>query len=153
MRKIVLIIYLTFAILTLIGEICFDFRETRISYYSLSFKEHFEVKKFYITDTETNIASDGPAGEVLKGYIQNETKDRYLTVSDDIASEFSLFDSNKNIYYEVWYCKSLDIIKMKVSQNGFIYYNGFLIDIMLFFIIPSIIKLIKILKNEKNNSN
>ena len=146
MRKLLMTIYLIFAILFLVAEIVLNFRETKTSFSTIKFRENFVVEKLYYkffggTGNET---SQGV--KIVHGHFKNNQKERTLTMSEETEEKYRKYEGN-DIYYEVWYNPQLNTIQLKTNKTGNIYYNGFLLMIFCAFIPFAIYSLTKIKKS------
>lgn len=143
MKKILIIIYLILAILSLLSEVILNFRETKKSICTLNFQKNFSVEKIYYKKSFSPSLNDNSQGlEGVVGYLKNDPKYRYLTLTEETARKYRK-NENGNIYYNVWYNKKLDIIILKTDNTGSIYYNGFLLLLFWIFTPLAIFNLIK----------
>ncbi|RVU91582.1 hypothetical protein EH230_12105 [Flavobacterium columnare] len=144
MRKVLIIIYLIFAVLTLLSEVILNFRETKKSICTLNFEKNFSAEKFYEKKSITDIGGDSGYGRIsIYGFIGNDTKLLIINILQSIEEKYRKFDAKNNIYYEVWYNKDTEAIFIKTDNTGSIYYNGFLLLLFWIFIPFAIFSLIK----------
>ena len=150
MRKLLIIIYLIFAILSLLGEIFTNFRETTTSFQSLNFKEHFIVRNLYLDDYYDNTTRGGTSNYEFFGHFKNGEKNSVFLAGNGpkYMREYRKYDKEDNIYYEVWYNEDTGKIFFKTSDEVGVYRNGFYIIVLWIFIIPAIYYLIKIRKKK-----
>jgi len=143
MKKTLLIIYLAFAILSLVSELVLNFRETKKSISTLNFSRNYIVEKLYYKgDGNAWIGNSSQGFNAVVGCLKNNPKERTLTLTEKTEERYRKYEGN-DMYYEVWYNPKLDTIQLKTSNTGSVYYNGFLLMIFWTFIPVAIYSLIK----------
>lgn len=129
--------------MSLVTEIAKNFKEIRTSISTLNFLKNFSVEKIYYKKSFSPSLGDSSQGlEGVVCYLKNNSKERHLTLTEETESKYRKYE-NSNIYYNVWYNKTLDIIILKTDNTGSIYYNGFLLLLFWIFIPFAIFSFIK----------
>ena len=144
MKKILLIIYLIFAILSLFSEIILNFKETKSSYSSLNVEQNYLLDTLYVKEYDTSPSGDSYKITCINGYSKrNPNKTLRFRVSNEAVVKYRKFMNDTIYYYDMWYDKKTDDYLFKTSDKGGVYYNGFLLIIFWIFIPFAIYSLIK----------
>ena len=148
MKKILLIIYLIFAIAIVLSEIVLNFKETRSSFSSLNYEQNYLLDTLYVKEYDRSPSGNSYGITCINGYSKrNPNKVLRFRVSDDDVDKYRKFIKDTIYYYDMWYDKKTGYYEFKTSDKGGIYYNGFILIIFCAFIPFAIYSLIKIKKS------
>jgi hypothetical protein len=149
MKRRISIYFLVFSLFLLVAEMIEDFDHVKLTYYSINFNEHFVVKRFY--DIDSWRGSEYKT-RVVEGYLEYSNTKRYLTVAEEHFQRNSQYDGEKS-YFDVWYNQETKRIFIKQNEKGEFLYNGLFFIIIWLLCIPTIIYLIKIKNNNRNEKS
>ena len=145
MKKILIIIYVIFSVLSLFLEIKLNFREIKKSIYSLNFEKNYISEKLYVEHIIFSTEDSSYGKAIISGKIINDNEQRTITLSKLSSEKYCKLDKKNKMFYDIWYNKETSSIFLKKTTTGFIYYNGFLLMLFWIFLPFAFYYLIKIL--------